>query len=128
MHNKTQTETRETQSELDRNGLGTIQAQFDDTDLCYLSGSAESLDAEANAVEIAQNHGARLVVDGIVAPGQSTPHLHRKHAMPGVSDQESHSNTPAGRILGGADLSDRIFDSGVASVQTGTPLSSSNNG
>lgn len=128
MHNKTRSETQETQNELNRSGLGAIQAEFDDTDLCYLSGRAASADDEADAVEIAQNHGARLVVDGIVAPGQSTPHLHRKHAVPGVSDHETHSNTPAGRILGGADLSDRLFDSGVSSVQTGTPLSSSSNG
>ena len=125
MKTKTLTETRETQSELSRNGLGGVRAEFDDTDVCYLTGVASSATSEGDAVQIAQNHGARLVIDGIEAPGQSLPHLHRKHAVPGVAEGDSDVDTHGSRILRGGDLSDRLFDAGRGSVQTGTPLSTS---
>jgi hypothetical protein len=114
--------TSETQAELDEAGLPGVTAEFDDTNICYLTGEVATSDDEAAAVAIAQAHGATSVCDGVEAPQQAIPELERYHIAGAQQHHENAGKTPGEVILGGADLSGRLFDSTRASLQTGTPV------
>ena len=108
--------------ELVADHLAGVHADVDDTDTCYLNGTADSAFDQALAVEIAVAHGANIVVEGIDVPGQEVTHLHRRHFVESAQSNECNATTPEGQILGGADLSDRVFDSPHMALHTGTPL------
>lgn len=122
MSNSTNLRTLETQNELSDAGLGSVTADVDEANTCYLTGSVDSIDQEAEAVAIAFAHGADLVCDGMDAPGQSMPDLERHHAAGAQHHHENMGKTAGQKILGGADLSSRLFDSSSHDLQTGNPL------
>lgn len=110
MPHRNEKRTLEVAQALLEESLPDVVAEFDDTDTCYLSGKAATPDDQAHAVEIANSHGAQLVVEGIEVPGQEVSHMHRRHFVERPDGSGTRADTPAGRILGAAHLTDRVFD------------------
>lgn len=126
MSAETNRRTLETQNDLSNAGLASVSADVDTANTCYLTGSVESIDQEAEAVAIAIARGADLVCDGMEAPGQSMPELERHHAAGAQHHHENVGKTAGQKILGGADLSSRLFDSTTHDLQTGNPIVTGN--
>ncbi len=115
-------QTRETTDDLKHAGLTDVQVNIDRSGVAYLTGSVDTSDDEAMAVGITQDHGAYLVIDGIVAPDQAMPELHRHHQISVDMHAEPKEITAEQKLLSG-DLSDRVFNSTTRqALETGSPL------
>ena len=110
--NKAQAQTDEIDAALRKAGIDHVVTNVDKEAICYLAGAVRSQWQEAEAVQIAFDHGAESVVDGLMHPGHMPPDLeHTVHVVQtSLSNAPAHDGTYAERVLGAADLSNRLFD------------------
>jgi hypothetical protein len=109
-------------AELSGAGIHNVEVNVDATQQCYLSGEVSSEAQEAEAMEIALAHGPTAVHDGMHHEGQDVPDLTRDGRI-GPYNHAGQAPLDAGsKILAGAHLGHRVFDSPVHPVVTGNQI------
>lgn len=119
MSKETDVRALETQNELSKQGLERVTADVDSSNTCYLSGEVDTRDESAQAVAIAYAEGASHVRDGLVTPANAASEAGSDAAAGDSTRDDAPARTAAQRILGGADVSDRLFDSPTSGLQDG---------
>jgi len=112
---------------LEARGIHGVHVTVDETDTAFLDGEVGSQEEEVAAVEIAIAAQVEAVIDGIHHPGQDAHHGHigdRHTHLPLDQEPDKHADdTPELKILHGAHLGDRVFDTEIcAPVRTGNPI------
>jgi hypothetical protein len=103
-------------------GIQHVEVNVDATQQCYLSGEVTSVAQEAEAMEIALAHGPTAVHDGMHHEGQDVPDLTRDGRIGPYNHAGEAPDDAGNKILAGAHLGHRVFDSPAQTVVTGNPI------
>lgn len=102
------------EAEIEAHGVHGVHVDVEPGDVVYLDGEVGTVEEEAIAVQAAIDIGADRVEDGLHYPHQEDTHGHlAEHHSAVKHDSSIHvqAATPEEKILRGAHLDTRLFDS-----------------